>query len=323
MKQPHLKLAIVALLLLLPACERPAEKPDSSANEPSAEATAPDKAKPTNEPAAARPSTDVDEKPRITQIWGAKHKEGVFEIELKELDDAERKQVSALFEKAGADTVSYDASKMPARFENIGAVDVLAPDGPIELDIAQLTVDSGPDRSHYWLRSAKADALPQELGWTLATPAGQMSDAASMRIAEPKPVHAKAAPKLQEAFLGALDPDEQKRVAPKLEAEHMSAVSARFPSPHGQVVTINVPGKHTPLAQAVFVADDTGQVTHTVKEPFVGPLGNMTILAVADPDGDEIDGVLYKMETDGYWIKWLHFDEQGNVVVDTLAGFAA
>ncbi|QDG52245.1 hypothetical protein FIV42_16315 [Persicimonas caeni] len=322
MKATHAKLVFLALLCFsfgLMACERPEEKPDSSAK---AEAPQP---QPTSEPepAAARPSTELDENPKISELWGAKHENGVVKVELRDLDEDERKRLAALFADADA-PVAFAADKMPERFADVDAVDVLTPEGPTRLEIAQLVQEGGPSQMHYWLHTQKSDALPKDLGWTLATPAGQMGDTARMRPAEPQPVHAKAAPKLAKAFLGALDEKDRDRVAKKLEDEHMLGVSARLPSPHGQVVAINVPGKNQmPLAQGVFVAKDTGEVTHTVKEPFVGPLGTIEILAVADPDGDDIDGVLYRMNTDGYWIKWIHFDEQGNVVVETLAGFAA
>lgn len=333
MKAIDAKLATLALstlsLCLMINCERPAEKPDTAEAEPSAEASAPQKpSELVEDPAAARPSTQADEAPKIFELWGAKATEGTVQIELHDLTAAETKQLAKLFDEKrfsiAIEALADEADKLPARFAGIDAVDVLTPDGPKRLEIARIAQQDGPSRIHFSLYTKPSDALPKELGWTLATPAGQMAAEASMRLDKPQPVHAKAAPKLRNAFLSALDEKERKHVAEKLENEHMMAVSARFPSPHGQVVAINVPGKqHMPLAQGVFVAEDTGAATHTIKAPFVGPLGAVEILAVADPDGDDIDGVLYRTNTDGYWIKWVHFDEHGNVIVDILAGFAA
>lgn len=335
MKAIDAKLVIVAvsalLLCLGASCERPAEKPDTAEAEPSAEANpsgetrAPEEQpEPAEDPAAARPSREAEEKPKITELWGANNEDGVVKVELRDLDADETKRLAALFAEKTDTPIDYDAQKMPEQLRDVDAIDVLTPSGPTTLRIAKLAQQGGPSNMHYWLHTEKSDELPKELGWTLATAAGQMTQQASMRPAKSQPVHAKAAPKLRNAFLSALDEKDRQRVAKELEDDHMLGVSARFPSPHGQLVAINVPGKrHMPLAQGVFVAEDTGQVTHTVKAPFVGPLGTIEILAVADPDGDEVDGVLYRMNTDGYWIKWVHFDEKGNIVVDTLAGFAA
>jgi hypothetical protein len=305
-------------------CDRPQSRTDTkpSASERPAAAVA--------HPPTKQPSTTRAEKPAPPILWGARHADDVIEVELKGLDGTEIEQVAALFEasKSDAGTLDYSASKMPPRFQDIEALDILTPKGPIRLEIATIVRSNGPSRPHYWLHTKPTDTLSdppsKALEWTVATPASGMADTATMRLAEPTPVHAKAVPKLRDAFLGGLEDDQQERVAKKLKDKHIQSVRARLPDPHAQMVTINVPNKpNMLLAQAAFVADGTGKVTYTVKEPFVGPLGYLTILAVADPDGDGIDGVLYRMDTDGYFIRWMHVDDDGEIVIDTLAGFSA
>lgn len=333
-----LVLSLAASLAIFTGCDRPQSRDDDapSASESTAEAVSPGDGSTERDAlsGAARPPGEADDTPQITALWAGENVDGILHVELTGLDIGETKQVSALFEedKSDDDTLAYSAANMPPRFHDIEALDVLTPDGPIRTEIAQFVRTRGPSSHHYWLHTKPSEQLTDRLttragstlDWTLATPAGEMSDTATMRLAEPKPVHAKAAPKLRQAFLGALEPNERKRVAPELADEHIVAASARFPSPHAQMVTVNIPSKHrTPLAQAAFVADGTGEVTYTAKAPFVGPLGNITLLAVADPDGDATDGVLYRMDTDGYFIFWLHFDDDGKVVVDTLSGFSA
>lgn len=335
------RLALIALLafgLALGAgCDREQRMPDhAEPGAPQASASAPGRSDSDQadderaEPAGPRSPTatqSADEKSHIQTLWGANVEHGVAQAELRDLDEAEEEQIAGLFsgEYAKADAVPYRASRMPERFHEVEELDVLTPKGPVRVAIAEVVRGEAPDHIFYMLRSAKSAALAPKASATLATPAGQMAADASMRYEQAKPVHAKAAPVLKRAFFEGLDPAERKHVQKVFADEQMTAVSARFPAPHGQVVAINVPSPKldVPLAQALFVAKETGEVTHVIREPYVGALGDIVVLAVADPNGDGIDGVLYRRYTDGSFLKWIDFDEDGNVHVETLAGFSA
>jgi hypothetical protein len=105
-----------------------------------------------------------------------------------------------------------------------------------------------------------------------------------------------------------------------LHADHIATVRGDFPPPRARFVTVNGPtatggsrGQEFRILRALLFASDTGEVSEIVSVMF-GPNhahGHMATaravpLAIADPDGDGTDGVLYRADEQ---VRWIDFDD--------------
>ena len=101
-----------------------------------------------------------------------------------------------------------------------------------------------------------------------------------------------------------------------LESDHMLSVRGDFPSPRARFVAVNGPtgtggiqGQEFPIVRALLFTTDTGEVTDTIDVMF-GPnhahghaaTARAETLAIADPDADGTQGVLYRADNSVGWV---------------------
>jgi hypothetical protein len=258
--------------------------------------------------------------------WSARPHEARFTIEIRPQSDTEREQLAETFEgQRTRKPMVYRRQDFPERFHDLAEVDVLTPKGPRRLKFSSTSRSSGPSSMHYYLFTEPTDALPDGIEWTLAAPAGTFDDASKLHPVAGNPAPAKAVERLRKGFLSGLEPEERTRVIDQFEpTKHMVWVDANFPAPHSALVTISVPAESefTGYTRAVYLTDHTGNITDTILEPKLN-LSTFRALAVADPGGDGVDGLLFEeFYYEGHFVGWLDFND-GQPTSERLSGDGA
>jgi hypothetical protein len=258
----------------------------------------------------------------------------------------------------GSGTADYQPDLVREPFRRVAAVDVLTPEGPVEVELATVRKSvwgqPGAEETDYYVVTEPVDAdvtLPEHP--TLVTPAGEMADGASLEVAEASTPGRETAEALLSKALASRSPaerrlfetgnlekltDEQRESLPD-DVEHwgfgleqgepmgfkdVSTLEARFPRPHATFVTVAGPeavdavGNPFPAFRGVYLVDESGEITATIWETFSSDiemghtqLARLEVVAVADPDGDGTDGVLFRADDS---LRWIDFRSDGRVV---------
>jgi hypothetical protein len=338
----------VATLLSLPGCDRqsdeavartpetekPSEAPDDqpasrdaesedSGEEESAEGAATGRPGPkveTDEPDPHEKEHDVTAARRdhTRRLWvgGLSEQDGEIRVavDVRELGIFEFGGLEDLMGMRTAGPAPYETGALPEPFDELERVDVLTPEGVVELAIERVRPHSyGPRASDktFWLRTEASEKLDGDFGqYTLIAPAGTMDDEATFRTVDGRPPNEQIVSTLRDAVLEQLDDDQldqlehdfpPKGIEPeqeqRLEAgeslaevlgesrefrrEHFTVVEGDFPAPHDLFVAVNGPegngGAHNqrfPIVRMSLLVREDGTVTDVPYRGF-GPSHTM------------------------------------------------
>jgi len=269
-----------------------------------------------------------------TQAWPVTVSGGRFRITLGRFGWPKWYDLGRLFGKLGRGGyayASYVPAAMPEPYSDLEAVDVLVDGEYRRMELAEFsTGTSGPDHDRYYhLETRKLDEVGDHRGyqWTFArAPVDPSDPQAPQREVE----SASPAIDLSSLLTALVEPHADdstdnevlrrlrkiKRRAPdagnrwsfdggKFDEADFETVDADLPPPHAGLVYVSSDsdwdaglengGGESPAGQSLYLVDSEGNVTRTLQESeFTYSSPKLSIQAVADPDRDGVDSVLYR-----------------------------
>ncbi len=145
----------------------------------------------------------------------------------------------------------------------------------------------GCDHQHRAPQATRAGAAAEP---AQPAPTPPVSDNPALHAVKATPPHMKAAQAIRVAFLGQLPDKRREEVTETLEPTHVQLIEGHFPADHTPVV-ISVPLRDGQFANALFIVDHVGEVAQVLDKPAIEHKA-LRAVAMGDPDGDGIDGVL-------------------------------
>ncbi len=271
-------------------------------------------------------------------------------------EDFEPRELFGELRRGERAEVEYSAERMPEEFRDLQALDVLTPEGIERVAIEKIvTTTYGPwYRRFFYLQTVPTDLLERRVPhhqpgdfsgrWTFAAPAGELPDSASYRLPEVS-VPNVSREKLLDLLLSPHEWNtEEGDVLRRLrelrdrspdaggrwrlgddetfEREVFRTLRGRFLPPHDRLLfgaDIDIDHAGPQPVSAVFLLGEQGGVTAPIHPPaFEAQSSDMRPIAVADPDGDGVEGLLYEYSRRFHdRIHWLTF-EHGRPEVRTV-----